>query len=458
MAENTENGKMELTSEEQMSWSDMPSIREIIEGLRAPRTSGEYRRARLAIERLQAPLLATIIPIVIVIVLIVVTATVHTSKQVFQLDIASEPEQAEVELEEEPQPEDTPEIVAVDPDAPIVDVSIDTPIPSMSSMTPSAAPSTAPTKGLVQAINSPVHMVTGAKTRALGEGSSFGSIIGDGTGGGGGGVPAGYLIGEMFDFKRDAEGNDIAGWNPGMYWGQAKKLLNGGQFGAANESHVYKIPVKVALNKIFIEQQDANNGPKAFGVGDKMKPSGWLAHYAATLTSRVDGKFRFIGYFDDCMICMINGKVVLEANWAATGASPMAVTGWKSPVGASPYNHGGGYVDIVGDWFELKKGQDFRFDICIGERPGGLISGRLLIEKEGAEYKKDSKGRPIWPLFSSRRLSPRELQKINKDNAAGKYQIAPEISSIFILKDAMNEGKGKKKKASKPAVDVDVDI
>ncbi len=433
-----------------VSWSDIPPLKEIIRGLGAPRTSGEYKRARLAIERLQAPFLAVAIPVVSVLVLLVVTATVQTSRRAIQVDIATEVEPAEI-LEEDETPEDAPDVVAVDPDAPIVDVSIDVNIPTMSSMTPAPQSATVAAAPSVVKISSPVHMITGAKTRSLGEGGSFGTVIGGtGTGGGGGGVPAGYLIGEMFDFKRDASGADIPGWNPNMYWEQARKLVNNGRFGAKNEGHVYKVPAKVALNKIFVEEQKAENGPKAFGVGDKMKPRGWLAHYSADLTAKVDGRFRFIGYFDDLMICYIDGKVVLEANWAMYGDKPMAVTGWKSPVGKSPYG-----IDVVGDWFALKKGQTFRFDICVGERPGGLVSGRLMIEREGAEYRKVG-NRPVWPLFTSRRLTPRELEKIHKDNEKGGFQIAEEITSLFKMEDPLDGGKGKAPKEEEVSVEVDI--
>lgn len=434
-----------------VSWSDIPPLKEIIKGLAAPKSSGEYKRARLAIERLQAPFLAVAIPVVSVLILLVVTATVQTSRRAIQVEIATEVEPAET-LEEEEPPEDAPELLAVDPDAPIVDVSVDVNIPSMSSMTPAPQGATVSATPTVAKISSPVHMITGAKTRSLGEGSSFGTVIGGGSGGGGGGgIPVGYLIGEMFDFKRDASGSDIPGWNPNMYWEQARKLVNNGKFGSKGEGHVYKIPAKVALNKIFIEEQKAENGPKAFGVGDKMKPRGWLAHYSATLTSKVDGRFRFIGYFDDVMICYIDGKLVLEVDWDMFGDRPMSVTGWKSPVGKSPYGR-----DVVGDWFALKKGQSFRVDICVGERPGGLVSGRLMLDREGAEYQKDG-NRPIWPLFTSRRLSTRELEKIRKDNGTpGKFKLAEEFTTPFRMEDPLDGEKGKHAPEEEVSVEVDI--
>ena len=444
------------------TWADIIPLGEMICGLVKPRTAGEYRRARLAFERLQAPLLAVLFPVIVIAILFVVTATVKTSRQEFRVDIVQATDESDLDEIEEQPPEEAPEMVAADPDAVVMDISIDAPMPNVA---PPAAISSGPVSQvprLAQMTQSPValRIVGGSTTKSLNSASAFGALIGGGKGGkGGGGIPEGYLIGEMFDLKRDANGNDIPGWNPQMYWAQVRKLLNGGKFGLQGEKDVYKVPAKVALNKIWIPHQHANNGPTAFGVGDKMKPRGWVAHYSATLKSKTDGRFRFIGNFDDLMTCFVNGRLVLEANWANYGDKPTAVFGWKSPIGKSPYG-----VNIVGDWFELKKGQSFRFDICVGERPGGRIQGLLMIEKEGATYEKDENGRPIFPLFTSRRLTFKELDRIKKNNESGGsqtggFKLAEEFTSLFRLEDTLDIGKGKKtKKAKDDDLNVQVDI
>ena len=444
---------------EERSWSDFPTLKDFFKGLASPRTSGEYRRSRLAIERLQAPVIAVLVPVLLVASIFIVTATVQTSKKKIEIEIAQAQEVDDLEpVEDEPPPEDVPDMVTVDPDAPIVDVSFDVPTPTIappSSGTPGGGP-VSPVKG-VQGISSPVTariVSRGPGTRSLGEGSDFGVNIGSGSGSGGGGIPSGYMIGEMFDFKRDAAGNDIAGWNPGMYWAQARKVINDGKFGAEAEKDVYKVPAKVALNKIWIPNQSAENGPTAFAVGDKMKPRGWMAHYSASLKAKVGGRFRFIGEFDDFMACFVDGKLVLEVNWAYYGDKPTHVFGWKSPIGKTPYG-----IDVVGDWFEIKKGQVIRFDICVGECPGGMIQGRLMIEQEGAEYKKDG-NRPIWPLFTSRRLSFKELERIRENNEKGGFKFAEELSSLFKLEEeapaSKKDGKGKKSAVEDLQIEVSI--
>ena len=432
------------------AWAELPSFKEFVRGLRAPHSSGEYKLAMLAVDRLKAPIIAILLPALSVIVLIVITATTQTEKAVLDLQIATVEQEESLLDEPEEEPSDAPDVIAVEPDAAVMDVSVDLPaMPTAVEVVPAPVDARA-----AQAINAPVKMSNikiSPKMKSLNGGGDFGVKVG--SGGHAGGIPPGYMIGEMFDFKRDAEDNEIAGWNPGMYWAQARKLINGGKFGVEAESHVYKVPAKVALNKIWVPTQSAENGPKAFAVADKMKPRGWMAHYSATLVPKATGRFRFIGDFDDFIACFVNGKLVFEANWGNHGERTSAVMGWKSPEGKSPYG-----INVVGDWFALKKGQAVRVDICLGERPGGLIGGRLMIAQEGAEYEMDGH-RPIWPLFSSRRLSFRELEAIRKNNASGGFKFATEISSIFQMLD--DQPHDKKPKKSKPVVEdvgVEVDI
>ncbi len=432
------------------AWADLPSFSEFVRGIRAPHSSGEYKRAMLAVDRLKAPVIAILLPVLSVVALIVITATTQSQKAAIDIQIATVEQDDPLVDEPEEDPVDAPDVVAVEPDAVMLDVSVDLPA-APTAVEVVAAP--VETRG-AQAIEAPVKMTNikiGQKMKSLSGGGDFGVKIG--SGGHTGGIPPGYMIGEMFDFKRDADGNEIAGWHAGMYWEQARKLINGGKFGVEAEKHVYKVPATVALNKIWVPTQSAENGPKAFAVADKMKPRGWMAHYSATLIPKETGRFRFIGDFDDFMACLVNGKTVLEANWGNCGEHASAVTGWKSPEGKSPYG-----IDVIGDWFDLKKGQPVRVDICLGERPGGLIGGRLMVEREGATYEMDGK-RPIWPLFSTRRLSFREIETIRKNNASGGFKFATELSSLFQMAD--DKPVEKKPKKAKPPVEnvrIEVDI
>jgi hypothetical protein len=49
--------------------------------------------------------------------------------------------------------------------------------------------------------------------------------------------------------------------------------------------------------------------------------------------------------------------------------------------------------------FQVNAGQSYPMDVVIGEWPGGDFKVWLLIEKDGVNYDKDSKGNPILPIF-----------------------------------------------------------
>jgi len=67
---------------------------------------------------------------------------------------------------------------------------------------------------------------------------------------------------------------------------------------------------------------------------------------------------------------------------------------------------------IYGDWVELRSIETHRIDILVGERPGGMIGGVLLVQREGASYETEPNGRPVLPIFAVSLLSPQERERI----------------------------------------------
>lgn len=105
-------------------------------GLSMPRDSREYKAAKIELQRLSAPLIAIIVPVLIVIVLIVVTAISGTRKETIKVEIAP-PEEPEQEIVEEPPPPDDIE----PPPMEEVEIQVDTPNPATpSEMTPMPSP------------------------------------------------------------------------------------------------------------------------------------------------------------------------------------------------------------------------------------------------------------------------------------------------------------------------------
>ena len=141
---------------------------EMFSGLSKPKSSAEYKLARTELQRLAAPILAIVLPVMAVVVLIVITAVTGQSKETITVDIASAVEE-EAPLEEEQEQE----IEEVTPPEETVEIQVDTPVvgPVTDSVAP-APPTNEPvsvkpaTQDSVALIKSPVTMrsMTGSRS------------------------------------------------------------------------------------------------------------------------------------------------------------------------------------------------------------------------------------------------------------------------------------------------------
>ena len=83
-------------------------MKDMFTGLSKPRSSPEYKLARIELQRMMAPLAAILLPTLGVGILIVVTAVTGQNKQTIQVDIASAQDD-ETELQDEQEPEEIEE-------------------------------------------------------------------------------------------------------------------------------------------------------------------------------------------------------------------------------------------------------------------------------------------------------------------------------------------------------------
>ena len=141
---------------------------DMCKGFSKPKSSAEYKLARVELQRLAAPILAIILPTVAVIVLIVVTKVTSQPEETIEVEIAEVKEEETIEeQQEEPEIEPPPE-----PPDEYVDVQVDTPSVSVSEMVSPAPPTTEPLsvkpapQDSVAIIKSPVTMksMTGSRT------------------------------------------------------------------------------------------------------------------------------------------------------------------------------------------------------------------------------------------------------------------------------------------------------
>ena len=437
-------------------------------GLSKPRSSREYKIATVELQRLAAPLLAILLPTLGIIALIVITAVTGQTKEVIQVEIAHAQEDQE-ELTEESEPE--PEEIDMTQDIDVtVDVAVD--VPNVTTEVTSQSDSPGGEPDTVMAAPSPVTMANikgSTKLRGLGDGD-----------GGGFGVQVkgkaqdldGALLGAIIDMKTAPDPDNPAGKDIG-YTGWKEfiprlKTCLQGNFSDAACAHVRKIPKRVAMSTLFIKPQPAKNGPLAFGLTEKeIKPSGWLVYYIGDLVPTEKAKYRFWGYFDDYMLIRINGKVVWEYSWPCQSEKNAgACTGWKPDAETINFiskvqyrSPQAGAKLMPSDWWEAKPGQKIKLEIGISEVPGGACGGILCIEKQGETYE-TYKGQPVFPIFSTRKLSIKDIEKFEKYSAENQnFKIGTEKVPLFNSRKSGKASSGKgKKKANKKQVDVEVDI
>ena len=143
-------------------------------GLSKPKSSPEYKLAKVELQRLAAPLCAILLPTLGVITLIVITAISAQQKEVIQVDITKLQEEAtELEEEQEQEIEETPpdEVVDVQVDTPVVGPSSDVISPSPPTNEPVSVKPAA--EDSVALIKSPVTMKSMAGSRTPGMRGQF---------------------------------------------------------------------------------------------------------------------------------------------------------------------------------------------------------------------------------------------------------------------------------------------
>ena len=156
----------------------------------------------------------------------------------------------------------------------------------------------------------------------------------------------------------------------------------------------YRVSKPLFTTQVFIPNMNADNAPKAFGAEKMVKPSRWVIHYKGQVSAPEPGTYRFWGIADDIMAVAINGKTELVG---ARHDMTLVKTNWH-PSEREGAHEGDGNL-VPGDWFTIKAGEIIDLDIIIGERPGGLFNAFVMLEKQGASYETDRRGKLILPIF-----------------------------------------------------------
>jgi hypothetical protein len=226
---------------------------------------------------------------------------------------------------------------------------------------------------------------------------------GGSSGGGGAAVPffgfresrgGGALTGKFYDLKQTKESKPSNLNQDKGYPDELRQFVSGW-----NESILTKYfssPNPLYTTQIFIPKVPAEQGPRAFNLN--VQPKMWVVHYKGSVIPPESGTYRFVGMADDVLVVRFNGRVVLDCgstNPSGKGPSqfyPMdglqmkADMGWYKGLGR-------------GEAFQVNAGESYPMEVLMGEWPGGDFKAWLMLEKDGAQYDKDSKGNPILPIF-----------------------------------------------------------
>ncbi len=235
-------------------------------------------------------------------------------------------------------------------------------------------------------------------------GAAGGPMGAAGPSGGGGPVSmfglrdaAGGVKGEFYDLKQSPSRKET-GMDKEKYAEVVTDFVKGG-WNTSVLAPYYKASKPLYSSQFMIPSIKADEGPKAFQVERDVKPSLWLALYQGEVTPSESGTFFFVGAGDDVLCVRFNGNTVLSANFNIPNDPLARATGrydYKWPPPPSWSIPGGFYK---GQAITVEAGKSYPIEILIGEQPGGDLHAILLLEKQGQEYKKDSHGNPILPVF-----------------------------------------------------------
>jgi hypothetical protein len=229
------------------------------------------------------------------------------------------------------------------------------------------------------------HQAPGATS---GSGSPFGSS--DASGG------TGQLVGYLYDLKQTRDGKPT-GMGAGLYGGKVTEFLKSNWDPSLLDQY-YKVEKPLYATSIFIPIIDAADGPKAFGVADKVQPNLYLVWYKVTAAPSQDGTYHFAGIGDDILEVRVDGKTVLDGS--SRGEDPELRARQKSyPLADFDPTYDLNGVMWIGTPFHVSAGEAVDIEVLIGEQPGGKSDYFLWIQREESPAETQSNGSPLLPVF-----------------------------------------------------------
>lgn len=254
-----------------------------------------------------------------------------------------------------------------------------------------------------------------------GHGTGIGTGVGSGSGPGSGpGNSRGFLavnpfgstggiglVGTFYDFKRDSKGNDtgVKALNRPVYTEIINGFTRGSNWGPPRKHKHFTSETKLTSKVFAFKGIPDTEAGKAFQCPETGAGI-WVAHYSGSVKVTEGGKYRLVGWGDNCLVVGVNGKVVLDA-------SDVGYTGEKRESMGSIDVPGKPSAQLFqGEWFNLREGQTVKIDVVMGDE-GGIFSATAMIEKEGTTYSRGPGGMPLLPVLMVADLDDKEKPVFN---------------------------------------------
>jgi hypothetical protein len=290
---------------------------------------------------------------------------------------------------------------------------------------PSMVTTTAPSSFSVDAVKVDIPNLPSTAAPPSGSGLSGHSAPGSSAGSGSpfgssdsGGTPE--LQGFLYDLKQTRDHAD-SGMDPGKFHNKVAEFVAGNWNSDLLRTY-YKSPKALNTTSIFVPVINAEDGPKAFGVQNEVKPNMYLVWYKVTAAPQQDGTYHFVGVGDDILVVRVNGKTVLDGcDFAVNDAIRQKETNIQMTNFNPTFGDNGNFW--IGTPFHVSAGENVDIEVLIGEEPGGKSDYFLFIKRDEDTYQTQSNGSPLLPVFQ---LDNNPLKPASEDKSFPPFATTPE--------------------------------
>ncbi len=220
-----------------------------------------------------------------------------------------------------------------------------------------------------------------------GAGSPFGTSSSSG---------APELTGYLYDLKQTRDGQPT-NMDSGKYEHTILDFINS-DWDESVLKDFYKSSKPLSTASIFVPVINAEDGPKAFGVENEVKPNLYVVLYKVTATPPQPGTYHFVGTADDILFVRVNHKTVLDGTDYGIDRELRDKEKSFQMTNFNPTfpNNANFWVGLP---FQVSAGESVDIEILIGEEPGGKSDYFVFYQRDDETYEKQSNGSPLLPIF-----------------------------------------------------------